>query len=232
VNTVLQWLLLLLLLFSTISCGKTKNVSEEPQPKVMVRETEKEETKEETNAGKSYQLETAAPSTKSTLSDPAKKPETQVFLAFNSLKRSIPMDFAIGALQDSYTSRLNEPELLAVIDEFCSSLADSKLAVSLIEERNQMILTRSLAHHIDSGAVPKKIRIGLISRESEGEASAAVRFFSREGVAEGVLYLEKLDERWFVADLQIDLQSLNERYIREDEEFVPKDYDLSIKEVF
>lgn len=167
---------------------------------------------------------------------PAK--QEHVMLPLGRRNRALPEDFKIGLLEDRLAAYREQAELLATVSAFLDDLTRADILSDALLPESTRSLSRHLLFYLDRDIVPTGYRLGAITYfppsraagEAPREARMGVRLFKQESGApaqaasEGVFYLEKQDERWLIADLQIDFQALGTPYIREEQKFIPSSY--------
>jgi len=158
--------------------------------------------------------------------------ESKVFFSQSFVKRSVPDDFKIGPLEDYYSKNAERRAILSQVDLFCLALTKNELKDNLLDAQNRSLLVESLRHYLKREIVPGDYRIGLIQINEDGSSHVPVRLFSNRGVSEGDIYLEKREKTWLITDIQVDLQRLEQEYVRGKEEFVPASYDLLFNSTF
>jgi len=167
---------------------------------------------------------------------PAK--QEHVMLPLGRRNRALPEDFKIGLLEDRLAGYREQTELLTTVSAFLEDLTRADILSDALLPESARSLSRHLLFYLDRGIVPTGYRLGTIayfppsraSGETPREARLGVRLFKQEpdapaqAASEGVFYLEKQDERWLIADLQIDFQALGSPYVREAQKFIPSSY--------
>ena len=165
--------------------------------------------------------------------------EQQRLLTLESVEL-LPEDFRIGPLADLVGVDRNTLEMISVTTSFLNALQDGKVSAESLEKNMREELTQSIGYYLQRGLIPATYRIGAIateSREDDQNASPKldhtawmnIRLFGSPGVCEGELYLERSGGRWYVADLQINFEMMNQDYVREQEKYYPSSYGWGIQ---
>ena len=168
---------------------------------------------------------------------PIRRPEQQQLPVLESIA-VLPEDFKIGLLADLVGIDREKREIVAVTTRFLNAMQEGTvqedtLLVSVREE-----LGGSIRYYLDRKLVPANYRIGAITTESGDNNSSLprnpaawmnVRLFGTPGVSEGQLYLEKTGGRWYVSDLQVNLELLKQTYVREQDTYYPSVYGWGIQ---
>ena len=162
----------------------------------------------------------------------AEERESKVFFSQSFVERSAPDDFKIGPLEDYFSKNAETRKILSRVDLFCLALTMNELKEDLLVEQNRSLLVESLQYYLRREIVPGDYRIGLVHINEDGSSHVPVRFLSNRGVSEGDIYLIKRENTWLIADIQVDLQRLEQEYVRSKEEFVPASYDLLFNSTF
>jgi hypothetical protein len=158
--------------------------------------------------------------------------ELKVFFSQSFARRNVPNDFKIGPLADYYINTGEHSSILARVDFFCLSLVENELKDELLDDQNRSLLKESLQYYLSRDVRPTEYRIGLVQINDDDSSHVPVRFLSKRGISEGDIYLTKHDGQWLITDIQVDLQRLEQSYVRSDEEFVPTSYDLLFNNTF
>ncbi len=158
--------------------------------------------------------------------------ELKVFFSQSFVRRDVPDDFKIGPLADYYKNKGEESLILARVNHFCLSLVENELKDELFDDQNRSLLKDSLQYYLKRNIRPTEYRIGLIQIDDDDSSHVPVRLLSRRGISEGDIYLAKRGGQWLITDVQVDLQRLEESYVRSDEEFVPTSYNLLFNNTF
>ena len=158
--------------------------------------------------------------------------QLKVFYSQSFAKRNVPDDFKIGPLADYHKYAGERSTVLSQVDQFCLSLTNNELKDELLDEQNRALLTESLQYYLKRDIKPTEYRIGLVELSGDGSSHVPVRFLSGRGISEGDIYLVRRAEAWLITDVQVDLQRLEQDYVRSDEEFVPASYDLLFNNTF
>ncbi len=151
----------------------------------------------------------------------------------------LPEDFKIGPLADLAASGKNEREIASVAGSFLDGLKEGKVIAEAIDSNVREELDRSLQYYLEQGLVPLSYRLGSItippaepSDEAQSQPKRAwmnIRLFGSPGVCEGELYLLASAGRWYISDLQINLDGLSQSYTREQEKYYPSIYGWGIQ---
>lgn len=130
-------------------------------------------------------------------------------LSLRGVPPVLPEDFEIGILQE-YDGTQETVEIVGLVQQFTRDLSSGVIPTQAIHPDWLVSLQRSLQHHADRGNLPTAVRIGAIRREGSGKASFDVRFYGEPGRTEGRVYLQKSENKWKIADLQVDLNLIGE----------------------
>ncbi len=151
----------------------------------------------------------------------------------------LPEDFNIGPLADLMASGKSEREIASVAGRFLEGLKEGKVIAETIDSNVREELDRSLQYYLEQGLVPRSYRLGSItmpptepSDEAQSQPKRAwmnIRLFGSPGVCEGELYLLATAGRWYISDLQINLDGLHQSYTREQEKYYPSIYGWGIQ---
>lgn len=162
----------------------------------------------------------------------ASERESNAFFSQSFVKRSVPDDFKIGPLEDYYSKNAERRAILSRVDLFCLALTKNELKDDLLDGQNRSLLVESLKYYLKKEIIPGEYRIGLVHINEDGSSHVPVRLLSNRGVSEGDIYLVKRENVWLITDIQVDLQRLEQEYVRGNEEFVPASYDLLFNSTF
>lgn len=162
----------------------------------------------------------------------ASERESKAFFSQSFVKRSVPDDFKIGPLEDYYSKNAERRAILSRVDLFCLALTKNELKDDLLDGQNRSLLVESLKYYLKKEIIPGEYRIGLVHINEDGSSHVPVRLLSNRGVSEGDIYLVKRENVWLITDIQVDLQRLEQEYVRGNEEFVPASYDLLFNSTF
>jgi len=72
--------------------------------------------------------------------------------------------------------------------------------------------------------------MGRPRTRDDGEVTAAVRLFGRDGSSEGEIYVARSGSTWLVADLQLSLAELSVKSEKPKEKFFPLEYRWLLEE--
>jgi hypothetical protein len=228
-----QYIICILIFLLVLGCNQKRTGKTNPQAlsNETIQELENKPNEGSTAEG-STEVKLERKGEQSGTAAPYAKKEPQMFLSHNFVDRKAPEDFSIGPLEDYYTVNAEIRGILSVVDRFCGALTERELKAELIDEQNRLLLEESLGYFLKNGIVPQYHRIGLIHINDDGSSHVPVRFFSKKGISEGDIYLVKRETNWFISDVQVDFQRLNQEYVRSDEEFVPRSYNLLFSNTF
>lgn len=162
----------------------------------------------------------------------ASERESKAFFSQSFVKRRVPDDFKIGPLEDYYSKNAERRAILSRVDLFCLALTKNELKDDLLDGQNRSLLVESLKYYLKKEIIPGEYRIGLVHINEDGSSHVPVRLLSNRGVSEGDIYLVKRENVWLITDIQVDLQRLEQEYVRGNEEFVPASYDLLFNSTF
>ena len=118
-------------------------------------------------------------------------------------------DFEIGALQ-GYTNNAEIIKIMARIRSFQIGMRNGSIPLEDVHPEWETQAQRNISFYLDRGYLPLDVRVGLIRMDEPDKASADIRLSGDPGYAIGEIYLQKDDDVWLVADLQIDLVDLAE----------------------
>jgi hypothetical protein len=235
-------LILLILLFSVVSCARTRNDSTEDQPPAETPSAP--EPAADSDAGevlskREITLTQAAPP-EQPQPVPAQQSEEQRLLSLESVQ-ILPEDFKIGPLADLVGVDRSTLEMISVSTRFLNALEQGMVEGESLHSEVRQELTTSIRYYLDQDLIPVNYRIGAITTESyaEGEQKSSLldhrrawmnlRLFGSPGVSEGELYLERSAGRWYISDLQIDFERMGQDYVREQEAYYPSVYGWGIR---
>lgn len=233
-------MLLIILLFSTISCAR-KDDQAESKIEETPRPTEKSE---EGDTGKvlSKREITLTESKPAAGEQPAAAahPEQQRLLTLESIQ-VLPEDFKIGPLANLVGIDRSTQEMVSVATRFLGGLQEGTVAMETLHNSVREELTNSLHYYLNQELIPITYRIGAITTQSQqgsdqnpplGQQRTAwmnIRLFGSPGVCEGELYLENSGGRWYISDLQTNFELLKRAYSREQEKYYPSAYGWGIQ---
>jgi len=138
--------------------------------------------------------------------------------------RMLPEDIEIGPLQDLIEPAAEALGAVSAIRSAFASLSEGRVPAELFESTSRALLASSLEYYVAAGMVPERIRVGRITSSENGQMRAAVRLFSAHGRSLGDVYLSREQGAWRIADLQLDLRSLEREYRRDEEKYFPSQY--------
>jgi hypothetical protein len=152
----------------------------------------------------------------------------------------LPEDFKIGPLADLVGVDRNTLEMISVTTRFLNALQDGKVSAETLQKNVREELTQSIGYYLHRELIPTTYRIGAITTESGADdqntspqlnhtAWLNIRLFGSPGVCDGELYLERSAGRWYVSDLQINFEMMNQDYVREQEKYYPSSYGWGIQ---
>lgn len=174
-------------------------------------------------AGIALQPQPAAQSTRGLAS-------ATVLLALGRETRVLPEDFKIGPLGDDRVSEKDQGQAMEAAGRFLSGLVAGKVDKDLIVDGSRDAMAATLSFGLEKGNTPTSWRIGRPRTRDDGEVTAAVRLFGREGSTEGEIYVERSGSKWLVADLQISLAELSVKSEKPKEKFFPLEYRWLLEE--
>ena len=215
---------LCLLAATVFSCSRDERSTER-----VVLATEKEplqtaqDTSSETRQPQRVQLERTEQAGQVALSRETDRSQGSL-LPLRQSARFVPEDFEIGPLQDRSASDQDTRRAVAALDSLLKSLAAKEIDETKLLPTKRRDISLTLQYHIDRGNLITRHRIGAI-RVREGEdVRVRVRLFGGPGATDGDVYLTQRGGSWYVSDIQIALQLLQEPYIRAQERFLPDVY--------
>lgn len=138
--------------------------------------------------------------------------------------RVLPEDFKIGPLGDVQAADQGQEQAMQAAGQFLTALAGGKVDKDLIAEDARDSMAGTLGFGLSRGDTPKSWRLGRPRTRADGEVTAAVRLFGRQGTSEGEIYVARSGSRWLVSDLQISLADLAVKSEKPKEKFFPLDY--------
>jgi hypothetical protein len=144
--------------------------------------------------------------------------------------RLLPEDFKIGPLGDDRTAQKDQDQAMEAASRFLSELAAGKVDKDLIADGSRDAMTGTLSFGLEKGNTPVSWRIGRPRTRDDGEVTAAVRLFGREGSSEGEIYVQRSGSKWLVADLQLSLAELSVKIEKPKEKFFPLEYRWLLEE--
>jgi hypothetical protein len=144
--------------------------------------------------------------------------------------RMLPEDFKIGPLGDALAAEKGQVPAMQVAGQFLTGLVGGKVDKELISDDARDTMAGTLTFGLSNGDTPTSWRLGRPRTRADGEVTAAVRLFGREGTSEGEIYVTHAGSRWLVADLQISLADLSVKSEKPKEKFFPLDYRWLLEE--
>ncbi|HUX22964.1 MAG TPA: hypothetical protein VMW69_17140 [Spirochaetia bacterium] len=153
---------------------------------------------------------------------------TDRLLAMQGGSAVFPSDFEIGELQPEAAAGTSQGEILRVIDSFFAGLAKGTLNDALLSPKWKDDLIRQLSYPEKRGELPTSVRVGSL-RVEQGTAQAAIRMEKGDGRAVGEIYLERVNERWYISDIQADFGQLEVPFTRA-QPFDPAEWKSMMKE--
>ena len=168
---------------------------------------------------------------------PTRRPEQQQLPVLDSVP-ILPEDFEIGSLADLRGIDLEERQIVTVTTRFLNAMQEEAVHEEVLLMTVRKELGDSIRYYLERGFVPLTYRIGAITIESVDKDSSLslnpaawmnIRLFGTPGVTEGQLYLEKTGGRWYVSDLQVNLELLKQAYVREQDAYYPSVYGWGIQ---
>jgi hypothetical protein len=232
--------LLPILVLCALSCARDDESKDEPAAESEPRAKQRIQREAgEVVSKREITLTEAAPAEKA---QPAAAPqsEQQRLLSLES-SQVLPQDFEIGPLADLVGIDRSRQEMVSVTTRFLDALQEGSVPVESLHNSVREELASSISYYLKKDLIPVTYRIGAITTESQGggdQNSSAlqrrtawmnIRLFGSPGVCEGELYLEKSGGRWYVSDLQINFEMLEQSYSREQERYYPSAYGWGIQ---
>lgn len=150
-------------------------------------------------------------------------------IPFGIADRVLPEDFKIGSLQDTVVSEGRDAAVLAILTVFAEKLLKREIHADSFDEEKKMLLRNSLQYYVENRMMPDDIRFGVIRYDAAGNGYLAVRLLTGKGRSTGEIFVGRRDERWYITDLQLDLQALVREYEPEGDRFVPSRYRSVLK---
>ncbi|UCF97216.1 MAG: hypothetical protein JSV89_18895 [Spirochaetaceae bacterium] len=230
----------LILLLGLVSCARGDKTEKSASPE----STSPPVQAVENNAGevvskREITLTQAAPSEQPQPST-TQQSEQQRLLTIESAQ-VLPEDFKIGPLADLVGIERSAQEMVSVTTRFLNALQEGTVLGDSLHNSVRQELSNSINYYLQRELVPVNYRIGSITTESKGQGDESssvfqnrtawmnIRLFGSPGVCEGELYLDKSGGRWYVSDVQIDFETMNQDYVREKEKYYPSTYGWEIQ---
>jgi hypothetical protein len=151
-------------------------------------------------------------------------------LALGRERRIMPEDFKIGQLGDEKTEKKDEGRALAAAHAFLDRLVAGSVDKTLLTPESQDTVADTLTYGLRRGDVPVSFRLGAPKSRDNGEITAEVRLFGKEGSTEGEIYVASAGSQWLVADVQLSLAQLSIKTSRPKEKFFPLEYRWLLEE--
>ena len=151
-------------------------------------------------------------------------------MALGRERRILPEDFKIGPLGDNGAGRTDESRALSAASEFLARLVAGSVDKKLVAPEAQDRMADTLTFGLTQGNIPSSYRIGTPKSRENGEVTAAVRLFGKEGTSEGEIYVSPSGSQWLVADLQLSLAQLSVRKDKPKAKFFPLEYRWLLEE--
>ncbi len=135
-------------------------------------------------------------------------------LAPNPNLAILPHDARIGQLQSPVPRDRIEDETYRLTDEFVQAIINNEIDRDKINPSSLFLIERRLLIAMDSeNEQPiSGYRIGAINAITREAAHASLRFISDVGRSEGEIYLIRIDDNWYVDDIQINILDLSIPY--------------------
>ncbi len=149
-------------------------------------------------------------------------------LAMQGGRSVYPSDFDIGALQPAMPAGTAQGAILQSVDQFFSELANGKVDEAVLSPKWKDDIVRLLSYPVQQGELPDSVRVGRITIVQE-KAHAAIRMERGKGRADGEVYLERVNGRWLISDLQADFGKLMVPFVRA-QAFDPAEWKSLMKE--
>ena len=128
-------------------------------------------------------------------------------LSLDSVFVEYPSDFVIGPLYRPGRDG-DSQSIVRLTDRFIAELNDGKLSPETVHPDSIQHLVRSLRRYFDEEISITAARLGQPIVGGEGLAEVTVRLFGKPGQAEALVVFELDGRRWYVVDLQVNLQLL------------------------
>jgi len=144
--------------------------------------------------------------------------------------RALPEDFRIGPLGDTLAAEKDQGSAMETAGQFLSALVGGKVNKDLIAQDARDTMSATLTFGLSAGNTPTSWRLGRPRTREDGEVTAPLRLFGREGTSEGEIYVARSGSKWLVADLQLSLAELSVKSVKPKEKFFPLDYRWLLQE--
>lgn len=138
----------------------------------------------------------------------------------------LPEEFQIGPLADRFSEDPDRRAIYKAVWEFFQELAAAELPAQSILPDSRAAIRRTLDLALTESYLPDQAAIGqIIITEKTGRLNVALS--GDPGRTEGEVSVAKLDDRWYVSDIQIDFSKLSVEP-DEEERFEPVSYDWQV----
>ncbi|MBN2441511.1 MAG: hypothetical protein JXJ04_09190 [Spirochaetales bacterium] len=154
-----------------------------------------------------------------------------------------PEDFRIGALHNKGETSQETHLIEKTIADFFDSMKKQNIDRSLLydedsgektpetetseeddKKKSNPELYRILMYHIENKNIPQNYRIGRITIDKEDRAHVEVRVFGEKGETQGVVYVIRIQNKWYISDIQINFYDIEIPAEDDQDEFLPTTY--------
>ncbi len=161
----------------------------------------------------------------------AKKAEgsiADILLPMNNGPSVFPEDFKIGGLQPEIDISKEDRYILTPAKEFLDGLRNSTINKEAVNPDDYQSIKKLYSYYLKKPGQIKSYRIGTVNRPDKQTVTVNIRLFGLKGSAEGQLYLKIKDGKWFITDVQLNLNRLSVK--QKKEKFVPNSYSWIMEE--
>ena len=129
-------------------------------------------------------------------------------ISLASLVPSYPQDFEIGVLHDK-TMSTDSSAMVRVSDQFFLEISNGALTKNTVHSQWIEHVTRSLRPQLEARAEVDSVRYGAPRLTGDTAGSIPLRVFRGNGRAVGSIVLELDGNRWYIADLHVNLRTID-----------------------
>ncbi len=148
----------------------------------------------------------------------------EMFFFYNDQPHIIPADFSLGPLQDRFSAAAEDRMIYSRFSLFFKGLSSTGIDPSFLLPAVRTELERLIASTLPKDHRPESYRMGNITTAASNKARFNIRIESGIGRSEGEIYMEKLEDQWYISGIHLDLSVLSKPYEKEDAQWQPGEY--------
>jgi hypothetical protein len=147
-----------------------------------------------------------------------------LFFFYNDQPHLIPHDFSLGPLQDRFSLSSQERAIYKRFALFFAGLTSAVIDPSFLLPAERTELARLISATLPDQHPPQSYRMGKIAVREENKVRFNIRVESGIGRSEGEIYMEKLEDQWYISGIHVDLSVLSVQYEKEGSQWQPGEY--------